>query len=121
VLKTRALQRAAKLSLAPTTSLLSSATPCLMASLGTETPLQRHVRIYHPGYLAHITKQGCKCYQFTWTSGAAAGKSMIIRSINAGRKPMRNIHVLDFDYSGDVFFSKLKCLHGPIQRFIAPW
>jgi hypothetical protein len=57
VLKARALQRAAKLSLAPITSLLSSVTPCLTASLGTETPLWRHVRIYHPGYLAHITNR----------------------------------------------------------------
>lgn len=26
----------------------------------------------------------CKCYKFTWTSGAAVGKSMIVQAINAG-------------------------------------
>ena len=26
----------------------------------------------------------CKCYRFTWTSGAAVGKSMIIQVVNAG-------------------------------------
>ncbi|RDB19480.1 putative endoglucanase type K [Hypsizygus marmoreus] len=26
----------------------------------------------------------CKCYQFTWTSGTAQGKSMIVQAINAG-------------------------------------
>jgi hypothetical protein len=25
----------------------------------------------------------CKCYQLTWTSGSASGKSMIVQAINA--------------------------------------
>ncbi|TFK32602.1 RlpA-like double-psi beta-barrel-protein domain-containing protein-containing protein [Crucibulum laeve] len=34
----------------------------------------------------------CKCYQFTWTSGAAKGKIMIVQAINAG-----GITDIDFD------------------------
>lgn len=39
------------------------------------------------GFAGHgntATSTCCKCYQFTWTSGAAAGKSMIVQAINAG-------------------------------------
>lgn len=27
---------------------------------------------------------GCMCYEFTWTSGAGEGKSMVVQAINAG-------------------------------------
>ncbi|KAF5387026.1 hypothetical protein D9615_002061 [Tricholomella constricta] len=39
------------------------------------------------GFAGHgntATATCCKCYQFMWTSGAAAGKSMIVQAINAG-------------------------------------
>ncbi|OJT07236.1 Tubulin beta chain [Trametes pubescens] len=39
------------------------------------------------GFAGHgntATSTCCKCYEFTWTSGAGAGKSMIVQAINAG-------------------------------------
>ncbi|TCD68186.1 hypothetical protein EIP91_011357 [Steccherinum ochraceum] len=39
------------------------------------------------GFAGHgntATSSCCKCYQFTWTSGAGVGKSMIVQAINAG-------------------------------------
>ena len=39
------------------------------------------------GFAGHgntATATCCQCFQFTWTSGAAAGKSMIVQAINAG-------------------------------------
>ncbi|KAA1473326.1 glycoside hydrolase [Dentipellis sp. KUC8613] len=47
------------------------------------------------GFAGHgntATDSCCKCYQFTWTSGAGAGKSMIVQAINAG-----GITETDFD------------------------
>ncbi|OBZ73157.1 putative endoglucanase type K [Grifola frondosa] len=40
----------------------------------------------------HCHGNCCMCYEFTWTSGAAAGKSMIVQAINAG-----GITDVDFD------------------------
>jgi hypothetical protein len=39
-----------------------------------------------------VSMLGCKCYHFTWTSGAGKGKSMIVQAINAG-----GITDVDFD------------------------
>ena len=47
------------------------------------------------GFAGHgntATETCCKCYQFTWTSGAGAGKSMIVQAVNAG-----GITDVDFD------------------------
>ncbi|TDL17211.1 glycoside hydrolase [Rickenella mellea] len=47
------------------------------------------------GFAGHgntATATCCKCYQFTWTSGAAKGKLMIVQAINAG-----GITDVDFD------------------------
>jgi hypothetical protein len=38
------------------------------------------------------TSNCCKCFQFTWTSGAGAGKSMVVQVINAG-----GVNTGDFD------------------------
>jgi hypothetical protein len=35
----------------------------------------------------------CKCYKFTWTSGAGKGKTMIVQAVNSGGLPSAN----DFD------------------------
>ena len=39
------------------------------------------------GFAGHgntATENCCKCFEFTWTSGAGEGKSMIVQAINAG-------------------------------------
>lgn len=49
------------------------------------------------GFAGHgntATSTCCKCYQFTWTSGAASGKSMIVQAINAGGMPTASVSVL---------------------------
>ena len=59
------------------------------------------------GFAGHgntATATCCKCYQFTWTSGAAAGKSMIVQAINAG-----GITDVDFDIYVSVNHSTPAC------------
>lgn len=38
------------------------------------------------------TSNCCKCFQFTWTSGEGAGKSMIVQVVNSG-----GVNTGDFD------------------------
>ncbi|KDQ58657.1 glycoside hydrolase family 45 protein, partial [Jaapia argillacea MUCL 33604] len=73
----------------------SGATNVCFASSGTAN-LAYSCSSYQPiivnstfscGFAGHgstATATCCKCFEFTWTSGAAAGKSMIVQAINAG-------------------------------------
>ncbi len=37
----------------------------------------------------------CRCYEVTWTSGAAAGKSMIVQAINTAGDPTGDLRAAD--------------------------